>query len=95
MFPVEILRGPGSIVRLHPPAGAEWVLELLALVERWLDSIPLPCTKMFYGGRSYLLRASPGIALHPAAAVAATSGEEAFPSPSPSLAWAERTETDS
>jgi hypothetical protein len=62
LFPAEILPGPVSIVRLQPPAGGEWVLETLSLVERWLDSIPLPCTKVLYGDRSYLIRASTGVA---------------------------------
>lgn len=56
-FPAEIVSGSAWIVRLQPPSGRGWVLELLALVERWLDSVPLPCAKVLYGGRSYLIRA--------------------------------------
>jgi hypothetical protein len=46
------------IVRLEPPAERDWALELLSLVERWLESCRLPCAKVLYGGRSYLIRAS-------------------------------------
>lgn len=57
VFPAELLSGDESIVRLRPPAaGTGWVIELLALVERWLESAPLPCAKLLYGGRSYLIR---------------------------------------
>jgi hypothetical protein len=43
LFLGEIVRGPGWIVRFDsPPAGGDWVVELLALVERWLKSVPLP-----------------------------------------------------
>jgi hypothetical protein len=34
------------------------VIELLTLVERWLESAPLPCASLLYGGRSYLIRSS-------------------------------------
>lgn len=51
--------GPGLIVRLQPPsADPGWVIELLTLVERWLESAPLPCASLLYGGRSYLIRSS-------------------------------------
>jgi hypothetical protein len=46
------------IVRLEPPVERDWALELLSLVERWLESCRLPCAKVLYGGRSYLIRAS-------------------------------------
>jgi len=63
-FRTEIVFGPSWIVRLQPPpaGGAGWVPELLALVERWLESVPLPCTKVRYGGRSYLIRTTTNIA---------------------------------
>jgi hypothetical protein len=48
----------GWIVRLEPPAERDWALDLLSLVERWLESCRLPCAKVLYGGRSYLIRAS-------------------------------------
>jgi hypothetical protein len=46
------------IVRLEPPAERDWALELLSLVERWLESCRLPCARVLYGGHSYLIRAS-------------------------------------
>ena len=56
-FPAVILAGPGWIVRFEaPPSGGEWVVDLLALVECWLSSVPLPCAKASRGGRSYLIR---------------------------------------
>jgi hypothetical protein len=59
LFPTELITGPELIVRLQPPpAEAGWVIELLALVERWLASAPLPCARLLYGGRSYLIRSS-------------------------------------
>lgn len=62
-FRAEMVSGPSCVVRLHPPpVGAGWVPELLSFVERWLQSVPLPCTKVLYGGRSYLIRTSPNIA---------------------------------
>jgi hypothetical protein len=56
-FPAKIVSDSGWIVRLQPPAGGAWVLELLALVDRWLEAARLPCAKVLYGGRSYLIRA--------------------------------------
>ncbi len=59
LFPAELVPGAALIVRLRPPlTEAGWVIELLALVERWLESVPLPCAKLRYGGRSYLVRPS-------------------------------------
>ena len=63
LFPAEIVSGPAWIVRLHPPpTGGAWVSELLALVERWLESAPLPCAKVLHCGQNYLVRASTGAA---------------------------------
>ena len=56
-FSAEIASGPGWVVRLQPTRG-DWVLELLSLVERWLDSARLPCAKVLLGGRGYLICAS-------------------------------------
>jgi hypothetical protein len=64
LFPAEIVSGSAWVVRLQPPAGGGWVLEVLALVERWLESARLPCAKVLYGGRSYLIRTSPDVAGH-------------------------------
>jgi hypothetical protein len=57
-FPAEVVYESSWIVRLEPPAGGEWVLELLSLVEGWLEACRLPCAKVFYEGRGYLIRAS-------------------------------------
>ena len=57
MFPAELVPGPPWIVRFQPPpTGGDWVIDLLALVERWLASAPIPCAKMRRGGRTYLIR---------------------------------------
>jgi hypothetical protein len=58
LFPAEIVSGSAWVVRLQPPTAGGWVLELLSLVERWLESARLPCAKVLYGGRSYLIRSS-------------------------------------
>jgi hypothetical protein len=59
LFPAELVSGSALIVRLQPPpTGPGWVIELLSLVERWLESARLPCANVLYGGRSYLIRAS-------------------------------------
>jgi hypothetical protein len=78
-FRAEIISGPAWIVRLEPQAGGRWVPELLALVERWLVSVPLPCTKVLYGGRSYLIHATTNIAQF-AATVGSTSVSASEPS---------------
>jgi hypothetical protein len=68
VFPAEVVSGTAWIVRLQPPAsGGGWVLELLSLVERWLESADLPCANVLYGGRSYLIRTSAPLALAGAA----------------------------
>lgn len=57
LFRAAIVRDRGWIVRFDPPlAGGDWVVELLALVESWLKSVPLPCAKALQDGRSYLIR---------------------------------------
>jgi len=63
LFPAELITGVPLVVRLQPPSNEpRWVIELLALVQRWLESAPLPCAKVLYGGRSYLIRSSIDIA---------------------------------
>lgn len=58
LFPAQLVFGSELIVRLlPPPSGGEWVLELLALVERWLESAPLPRDS---GDDEYLAPASTG-----------------------------------
>ncbi len=59
LFPTELVEGPELAVHLQPPStDSGWVIELLALVERWLESARLPDTDVLYGGRSYLIRSS-------------------------------------
>ncbi len=59
LFPAEIASGTPATVRLQPPTGgARWVIDLLAVVERWLEAVPLPSVDLMYGGRSYLIRSS-------------------------------------
>jgi hypothetical protein len=63
MFPAKLVTGVPLIVRLQPPQDeTRWVIELLALVERWLESASLPYAKGLYGGRSYLIRSSQRVA---------------------------------
>ena len=65
--PAELLPGAGWIVRLQaPPAGKEgwWMLEVLSLLDRWLESVPIPCARVLYGGHSYLIRSSAESAQH-------------------------------
>jgi hypothetical protein len=62
LFPAEVVAGSAWTVRLQPPKRGGWTRELLALIERWLESARLPCAKLLYGGRSYLFRTSPDIA---------------------------------
>jgi hypothetical protein len=70
LFPAEVIYGAEAlesadivdrsswVVRLEPPVERDWALDLLSLLERWLESCRLPCAKVLYGGRSYLIRAS-------------------------------------
>jgi hypothetical protein len=57
VLPAKLVPGPTWVVRFQqPPTGGAWVTDLLTLVERWLASAPIPCTKMRRSGRSYLIR---------------------------------------
>lgn len=59
LFPAEVVPGSQWIVRLQPPpAEGRWVLDLLSLMERWLESARLPSANVLYGGRSYMIRAT-------------------------------------
>lgn len=81
LFTAELVSEPGWIVRLHPPpTRGEWVIELLALVERWLESAPLPCAKVIHDGRSYLFRSSTGAAI-------ATVASASAPASAPARRW--------
>ncbi len=61
-FSAEI--GPGLvwIVRVQPPARLGWAVELLSLVQRWLEAARLPWATVLYGGRTCLIRPSTDIA---------------------------------
>lgn len=61
LFAAEVVSSPVWAIRLQPPAGEGWIVGLLTLVERWLESARLPCAKVVCGGRSYLIRTSPDI----------------------------------
>jgi len=62
-FRAKLISGPKLLLRLEPPSTEPgWMIELLTLVERWLESVPLPCASVLYGGRSYLIRSSTHVA---------------------------------
>ena len=64
VFPAELVPGTSWLVRLQPPPReGRWVLDLLTLVERWLESARLPCVSVLYGGRTYKIRTSAHLAL--------------------------------
>lgn len=56
LFSAAIVTDGGLVVQLRPPIGTRWVIELLVLVDRWLEAAELPFTKLRYCGRSYLIR---------------------------------------
>jgi len=59
LFPAAIAPGTSTTVHLQPPVGGgRWVIDLLALVERWLEAAPLSHAEVGYGGRNYLIRSS-------------------------------------
>ncbi len=58
VFPAEIPPGLVWSVRLQPPTDGGWALELLSLVQRWLDAAGLPGAHVLYGDRSYRIRPS-------------------------------------
>jgi len=61
-FSAELAPGLVWIVRVQPPAHAGWAIELLSLVQRWLESAQLPWANVLYGGRPCLIRPSTDIA---------------------------------
>jgi hypothetical protein len=99
LFPAELVAGGGWVVRLEPPPGGKWVLDVLALVERWLDSVPLPCAKVLYGDGSYLIRPSTGFgpsavaAALAAAPATATQDKKHLPHPDPGRGLKERSDS--
>jgi hypothetical protein len=74
LFPAEVVSSSTLVVRLQPPAGPGWVIELLSLVDRWLESTRHPSATVLYGGRSYLIHAPLDLAqlVRPAAAATVT-----------------------
>ena len=60
-FRAELVEGSGSaaVVELHPAeaGSAGWVFEVLALVERWLETHRLPVAKVRHDGRVYTIPA--------------------------------------
>jgi hypothetical protein len=59
LFSFELVgTGTSWVIRLQPPHGSEWEGRLLLLVQRWLESCPLPCATIGYGGRRYVFRSA-------------------------------------
>ena len=62
-FLAELGTGVPLLVRLRPPRREpRWVIEFLALIHRWLESVKLPEAKVQYGGRTYLIPSSIDVA---------------------------------
>jgi hypothetical protein len=69
LFPADVVPGCVWIVRLQPPSNdGGWALEVLSLVQRWLESARLPFANVRYDDRSYLVRPSTDLAHFAAAA---------------------------
>lgn len=69
LFPADVVPGCVWIVRLQPPSHeGGWALEVLSLVQRWLESARLPFANVRYDDRSYLIRPSTDLAQFAAAA---------------------------
>jgi hypothetical protein len=62
LFPAEVVPGSTWTVRLQPVTRGSWIPQLISLILHWLESARLPCAKVLYGGRSYLILISPDIA---------------------------------
>jgi len=59
LFPFELVgNGTSWVIRLQMPNGSAWEGDLLLLVERWLETCPLPCATIGYGGRRYVFRSA-------------------------------------
>jgi hypothetical protein len=58
LFPFELVgTGTAWMIRLQPH-GSAWEGRLLLLVQRWLETCPLPCATIGYGGRRYIFRSA-------------------------------------
>jgi hypothetical protein len=62
LFPAELVPGSAWTVRLKPVTRGSWIPQLMSLILHWLESARLPCAKVLYGGRSYLILTSPDVA---------------------------------
>lgn len=72
LFPADVVPGCVWIVRLQPPANHDgWALEVLSLVQHWLESAELPFANVRFDERSYLVRPSTELAQFAAAAESA------------------------
>jgi hypothetical protein len=59
LFPFELVgTGASWVIRLQPPHESSWEGRLLLLVQRWLETCPLPCATIGYGGRRYVFRSA-------------------------------------
>jgi len=59
LFPFELVgTGTSWVIRLRPLRESAWEGRLLLLVQRWLESCPLPCATIEYGGRRYVFRSA-------------------------------------
>jgi len=58
-FPFELVgTGASWVISLQPPQGSSWEGRLLSLVQRWLETCPLPCATIGYRGRRYVFRSN-------------------------------------
>jgi hypothetical protein len=59
LFAFELVgTGTSWVIRLQPPHGSAWEGRLLLLVQRWLETCPLPCATIRCGSRRYVFRSA-------------------------------------
>jgi hypothetical protein len=59
LFAFELVAtGTSWVIRLQPPHGSAWEGRLLLLVQRWLETCPLPCATIRCGSRTYVFRSA-------------------------------------
>ena len=63
-FSAKVVDDPGWIVRFQPAAGtgADWAIDLLDRIERWLEPAPMQRAEARLGGEIYLFRPIRGLA---------------------------------